>query len=205
MLGREEDDSRREESLPCCRAEVFLDAGAHVYQYEGGALCSLAGYSPRFYHAERGVPDAESFRGAIRPANVHFPRPSLLWLENTHTVGGGTVLRPARQAAMVAVAGEHGFRVHVDGARIFNASVYLGVPVAELVRNVDSVSVCLSKGLSAPMGSLLLGEQDFIDRARRVRKRLGGGLRQAGIVAACGLVALDGLVDRLADDHRWWK
>ena len=182
--------------------EVFLDPDAHAYYYEAGALCSIAGYTPRFIRAERGRPDPESLRLAIRAANDHFPRPRLLWLENTHNRGGGTILEPGRQAALVAIARERGLAVHIDGARIFNASVALGRPVAELVRDADSVQFCLSKGLSCPIGSVVVGSAEFIARARRARKRLGGGMRQAGIIAACGLVALRTMVDRLADDHR---
>ncbi|MBI4586413.1 MAG: aminotransferase class I/II-fold pyridoxal phosphate-dependent enzyme, partial [Planctomycetes bacterium] len=182
--------------------EVFLDPGAHVYNYECGSLCSLAGYTPRFYRAERGRPDPDSFRAAIRSANVHFPRPRLLWLENTHNLGGGAILRPPLQKEMAAMAREHGLKVHIDGARIFNAAVALKLPAAELARDADSVSFCLSKGLSCPVGSLAVGPARFIDEARRARKRLGGGMRQAGIVAACGLVALKTMVARLEEDHR---
>jgi threonine aldolase len=182
--------------------EVYLDLGAHVYNYEAGSLCSIAGYTPRFVRAERGRMDPDSLREAIRPEDAHFPRPRLLWLENTHNVGGGTVLPPALQSQLVAIAREHGLKVHLDGARVFNAAVALGLPVAKLVEDVDSVSFCLSKGLSCPVGSLVVGGAEFIHRARRVRKRLGGGMRQAGVIAACGLVALKSMVERLADDHR---
>lgn len=181
--------------------EVFLDSWAHVYSYEAGGLCSVAGFAPRFFQAERGRPDPASVRVAIRRQDDHFPHPRVLWLENTHNAGGGTVLPPELQAELVGIARENGLRVHIDGARIFNAAVALGKPVAALVADVDSVSFCLSKGLSCPVGSLVVGSRELIHRARRTRKRLGGGLRQSGVIAACGLVALETMVERLADDH----
>ncbi len=181
--------------------EVLLDGDAHVFCWEGGALCSVAGYTPRLYRSDHGRPDPVSVRQAIRTADDHFPRPRLLWLENSHCGAGGIVLPPDLQTDLVGIAREHGLRVHVDGARIFNSAVALGRPVAELVAEVDSVSFCLSKGLSCPIGSLVVGPGDFIHRARRARKRVGGGMRQAGIIAACGLVALDTMIERLAEDH----
>jgi len=183
--------------------EVYVDPDAHVYFYECGALCSLAGYTPRLVPAERGVMDVEAFSRMISPADDHFPRPRLLWIENTHNRGGGKVIPPERQSELIRVARSHNMRVHIDGARIFNAAVALGKPAAELCREADSVQFCLSKSLSCPVGSLLCGPADFISEARRVRKRLGGGMRQAGIIAACGLVALqDSWIERLAEDHR---
>ena len=181
--------------------EIFLDPDAHVYYYEVGGLCSIAGYVPHFVTAERGRPDPDALLKAIRPENVHYPRPRLLWLENTHNRGGGTVLEPERQEALVAIARENGLAVHVDGARLFNAAAALGRPVAELVANVDTVNVCLSKGLSCPVGSVIAGPGDLIDRAREIRKRLGGGMRQGGIVAAAGRVAIREMVNRLSEDH----
>jgi threonine aldolase len=182
--------------------EIFLDPGAHVYNYEAGSLCSIAGYTPRFLRAARGRPDPASLRESIRSANTHFPRPRLLWLENTHNLGGGTILPPALQQELVAAAREHGLKVHLDGARIFNAAVALKAPLSDLARDVDSLSFCLSKGLSCPIGSLAAGPAGFIAEARRARKRLGGGMRQAGIIAACGLVALRTMIPRLEEDHR---
>jgi threonine aldolase len=182
--------------------EILLDANAHFYHYEVGGLCSVAGYVPHFVDADRGRMKPEALRASIRPRNVHFPRPRLLWLENTHNRGGGVILEPERQEALVAIAREHDMSVHIDGARILNGAVALGRPVAEIVQNVDTVSLCLSKGLSCPVGSLLIGPRDRIDRAREIRKRLGGGMRQAGVIAACGRVALKEMVERLAEDHR---
>lgn len=183
-------------------SEVFLEGQNHVYLYEAGGLASVAGYLPTFFQTRRGLPDPASFREAIRPADDHFPRPRLLWLENTHNASGGRVLPPELQAEMVSVAREHDLAVHVDGARIFNAAAALERPVSALAEDVDTVSFCLSKGLSCPAGSLLVGPETLIDEARRVRKRLGGGLRQAGILAACGLEALQTQVPRLEEDHR---
>lgn len=182
--------------------ELYLDAEAHVYFYEGGALCSVAGYVPRFVRAARGRMLPEALEAAVRPRDVHFPVPRLLWLENTHNRGGGAVLEPARQAALVGVARDKGLKVHLDGARLFNAAVALGKPADALCAGVDSVQFCLSKGLSCPVGSLVCGSVDFVARARRARKRLGGAMRQAGVIAACGLVALeDAWIARLAEDH----
>ncbi len=182
-------------------SEVFLEPANHVYLYEAGALCSVAGYTPTFFQANRGRPDPDSFRQSIRMRDDHFPNPRVLWLENTHNAGGGVVLQPELQKEMVHIARENELSVHVDGARIFNASTKLNIPVSDLVSNVDSIGFCLSKGLSCPLGSVLVGTESFCDEARRVRKRLGGGMRQAGIVAACGLVALESEVPRLKEDH----
>ncbi len=182
--------------------EIYLDQDAHVYFYEAGGLCSLAGYTPRLIPTDGGLMSPEALEGAIRPHDDHFPRPRLLWLENTHNRNGGRILPQGRKEALLAVARRHGLKVHIDGARIFNAAVALNTPAAELCRGVDSVQFCLSKSLSCPIGSLVCGTQEFIDEARRVRKRLGGGMRQAGIIAACGLVALTPeWIARLAEDH----
>jgi threonine aldolase len=138
---------------------------------------------------------------AIRGDNVHFPRTRLICLENTHNRCNGSALTPEYTDAVAALARKRGVRVHLDGARIFNAAVALGVDVKELVRNVDSVSFCLSKGLSAPVGSVICGSSEFIAEARRTRKVLGGGMRQSGIIAAPGITALEQMVARLAEDH----
>ncbi len=183
--------------------EVLLDADAHAYFYEAGAMCNIAGYTPRMVAAERGLMLPDALEAALRPGNVHFPRSRLVWLENTHNRGGGSLLRQDRKQALVAVARRHNLRVHIDGARICNASVALGVPVRELCEGVDSVQFCLSKGLSCPVGSVVCGTKEFIAEARRARKRVGGAMRQAGIIAACGIVALGpAWIARLAEDHR---
>lgn len=179
--------------------ELFCDQDAHVYGAEVGSPAMLAGVMCRTLPATGGVVPAGVLDAAIRPPNIHHPRPRLLCLENTHN---GAAIHPDRLAATVAVARARGLRVHLDGARLFNAAVALNLPARALVEPMDSVTVCLSKGLGAPMGALLAGSSEFIERALRYRKALGGGLRQAGIVAAGGLFALRHHVERLADDHR---
>jgi threonine aldolase len=144
----------------------------------------------------------EQVANLVRPDNVHYARTTLLAIENTHNASGGTVMRPEEMAALIAVAREHGLKVHIDGARIFNAAVALGVEPAVLARGADTLTFCLSKGLGAPVGSVLVGSDSVIDEARRYRKMVGGGMRQAGILAAAGLVALRSGINRLADDHR---
>ena len=151
---------------------------------------------------EYGQMDFEVVKEGIRPKNnIHFPPTTLLCLENTHNRCGGTVLTPDYTAIIAGLAHEHGLRVHLDGARIFNAAIALDVPASELARPADSVCFCLSKGLSAPVGSLLCGTNEFVEKARKWRKRIGGGMRQAGVIAAAGIVALQKMVSRLADDH----
>ena len=181
--------------------EVVADAEAHVLYYESGGMAAVAGAMPLPVHAERGILRAAEVEPLLRGANQHYPRTSLLWVENTHNRGGGTITRPAVMQELRELADRHGLRLHVDGARVFNAAVALDLPVADLVTAADSVSISLSKGLSAPVGALLVGSAGFIDQARRARKMLGGGMRQAGIIAAAGLVALREGVARLRDDH----
>lgn len=184
--------------------EIIVEAGCHIYLYEGGGYAALSGVSIRPVPAERGLLTAELVRGAIRPPGglSHFPPSRLVCVENTANRGGGTIYPQERIVEIGAVAREHGMRYHLDGARLFNAAVASGVAVAEIAAPFDSVSVCLSKGLGCPVGSLVVGSRAFIDRAHRFRKMLGGGMRQAGVIAAAGIYALDHHVDRLADDHR---
>ena len=182
--------------------EVIADSEAHMLHYECGALATLAGTMPRALPTEWGCISGEQLEDALRPPNVHYPPTRLVCLENTHNRHGGTVIPLGEIQDLAATAHRHGIPVHMDGARIFNAAVALGVSAAALAAPVDSVAFCLSKGLSAPVGSLLCGESGFVDRARRFRKMLGGGMRQAGVLAAAGIVALEQMVDRLADDHR---
>ncbi|MGQ9778296.1 MAG: low-specificity L-threonine aldolase [Bacillota bacterium] len=181
--------------------EVIVEAEAHIYYYEVGALAVLAGVQARPVAGERGYIPPERIAAHIRPENIHFPRTALLCLENTHNRAGGAVITPHQMRAMAEAAHARGIPVHLDGARIFNAAVALGVSAAELAAPADSVMFCLSKGLCAPVGSLLAGSHEFIARARKCRKLLGGGMRQAGILAAAGIVALREMVDRLAEDH----
>jgi threonine aldolase len=187
----------------CARGdEVILEAESHIYYYEVAGLAALAQVLPRLIPGRRGTFGPDVLRSTLRPQNLHFPATSLVGLENTHNRAGGAVWPPAEFEATAAVAHEAGLSVHLDGARIFNAAAFLGRPAAELARGADSVMFCLSKGLSAPVGSLLVGARDFISRARKNRKMVGGGMRQAGVIAAAGLVALRTMVERLTDDHR---
>jgi len=185
--------------------EVYLEAESHIYYYEAGGLSALAGALPCPIPGVRGKLTPQLIKSYFRGYNVHFPNPSLLCLENTHNRGGGSVYTPAEMSEMVQTARELGLKVHVDGARIFNAAAACGCDVKELVRDVDSVQFCLSKGLAAPMGSLLVGSEEFIERARKWRKMVGGGFRQIGIMAAAGLVALEKMTERLEEDHRLAK
>ncbi len=183
--------------------EVILGDLAHTFLYEAGGSAALGGIHPRpLPNQPDGTLRLEEIEAAIRPDNVHFPRSRLIALENTHNRCHGAAIPPDHFAQVRAIADRHGLKIHLDGARIFNAAVALGVDVREITRYVDSVTFCLSKGLSAPVGSLLCGPADFIAQARRARKVLGGGMRQAGVLAAAGIVALEQMVDRLAEDHR---
>ena len=187
----------------CGRGDEFIVGHlAHTFLYEAGGSAALGGIHPRTVpNQPDGTMDLADIEAAIRPENVHFPRSKLVCLENTHNRCGGAVLTPEYTKAVCELAHRHGLAVHLDGARIFNAAVALGVDVKELVEDVDSVQVCLSKGLSAPVGSVICGDKEFIYEARRNRKIVGGGMRQAGIIAAAGIVAMEQMVDRLAEDH----
>ncbi|HEX9863014.1 MAG TPA: GntG family PLP-dependent aldolase [Candidatus Bathyarchaeia archaeon] len=180
---------------------VILEAESHMYWYEVGGLSAIAGLLPWLVRSSFGALDPRAVEAAIRPRNIHFPEPSLVCVENTHNRHGGTVITPKQLQAVGEVAEAHGLRFYMDGARVFNAAVALKVDVKELARHVDSLMFCLSKGLSCPVGSVVVGTRDFVDRARRVRKVLGGGMRQAGVIAAAGIVALEKMVDRLGEDH----
>ncbi|HEX3630234.1 MAG TPA: low-specificity L-threonine aldolase [Candidatus Dormibacteraeota bacterium] len=182
--------------------EVIVEIDSHIFQNEVAGAAVVGGLQLRPLDTSDGRIQPDQVRRAIREPDIHEPRTGLLCLENTHNRKGGICLTPGQTAAVAAVAHDAGFPVHLDGARVFNAAVALGIDVRELTRPVDSVMFCLSKGLSAPVGSMLAGSAPFIERARRARKMLGGGMRQAGVLAAAGLVALDQMVERLADDHR---
>lgn len=181
--------------------EIIMEEMAHIFTYEVGAPAVLAGVQIRTIRGTYGVMDPEEVERAIRKPNIHFPRTSLICLENTHNRSGGCVIPIENMKAIYEIAGRYGVRVHLDGARVFNAAVALGVDVKEITRYCDSVQFCLSKGLSAPVGSLVAGSRDFVERARKARKMLGGGMRQAGILAAAGIVALTKMVGRLKEDH----
>jgi len=181
--------------------EVLLHEGAHVFAYEAGAPALLSGVQTRTLPGERGVISRETLRGAVRPENVHFPRSRLLCLENTHNTTGGRVFPLEDFAAVAAEARELGLKVHLDGARLFNAQAATGTPAREWCEHTDTVSVCSSKGLGAPVGSLLAGDEETIGEARRARKAFGGGMRQAGVIAAGSLHAFEHHTDRLVEDH----
>lgn len=186
--------------LTHCRAgdELICGRGTHTYAAEGGGSARLGGVSTWTISQERGRLKPEEVAAAIHPDDSHYARTRLLIVEQPH---GGWVMPLADLAAVTAVARQHGLAVHMDGARVFNAATALGVPVQQIADYADSVMFCLSKGLAAPIGSMLVGSQDFIKLARRNRKAVGGGMRQVGVVAAAGLYALDHMVERLAEDH----
>ncbi|HEY3247423.1 MAG TPA: low-specificity L-threonine aldolase [bacterium] len=181
--------------------EAIVEAESHTYNYESGAMAAVAGVLPRPVLGTLGYISPEQIRSAVHPADPHYAPVRLVCLENTHNRHGGIPFGPEEMDAACLAAHDLGLSVHVDGARIFNAAVALGVPAASLARHADSVMFCVSKGLSAPVGSVLLGDREFIARALRFRKMVGGGMRQAGVIAAAGIVALQTMVDRLAEDH----
>ena len=181
--------------------EVLAERRSHVVRYELSGMSVLSGVMPRMVDAPGGHLTPDHVRAAVAPRAYYKSDVSLVVLENTHNLGGGTVQGVEEMQAVVAAARECGFRVHVDGARIWNAAVALGVPPSALVKGADTVMACFSKGLCAPVGSILASSRERIEEARRARKLLGGGMRQAGVLAAAGLVALDTLVPRLAEDH----
>ena len=182
--------------------EVILGDQCHTFRYEAGGIAALGGVHPfTIANQPDGTMHLADIAAAIRPDNVHFPRTRLICLENTHNRCRGAVLTPQYTESVADLAAEHGLCVHMDGARIFNAAVASGLDVQELTRRVDSVTFCLSKGLSAPVGSVVCGSAEFITAARRIRKAVGGGMRQCGIIAAAGIVAMEEMVERLADDH----
>ena len=190
--------------LTHCRRgdEVILGDQSHSFLYEAGGMSALGGIHPRTVaNQPDGTMRLEDIEAAIRGDNVHFPRTRLICLENTHNRCHGSALSPEYNDAAAALARSRGLLLHLDGARIFNAAVALDVDVKELTRNVDSLSFCFSKGLSTPVGSMICGSREFVGEARRARKVLGGGMRQCGIIAAAGIIALEQMVDRLAEDH----
>ena len=183
--------------------EIIAGANSHIFWNESAGAAALGGIQTHLVPNEpQGALSPENVEAAIRPGgDSHYPPTTLICLENTQNQCNGGVVTTEETEAVCRIARDHGIPVHVDGARIFNAAVYLETPVHELVREVDDVTFCLSKGLSAPIGSVLCGSHEFISEARRWRKMVGGGMRQAGIIAACGIVALDSMVERLAEDH----
>ena len=182
--------------------EIILGSEAHIFWNEAGGASALGGVVMHTVpNNPDGTMDIAAAEGAIRSQNIHYPPTTLLCLENTQNRCGGGVLGAGYTAEICGMAHSHGLKVHLDGARIFNAEVALGVPASILAAPVDSVCFCLSKGLSAPVGSLLCGSKEFITRARKLRKMAGGGMRQAGVIAAAGIIAIEKMIPRLAEDH----
>ncbi|MFP5353175.1 MAG: threonine aldolase family protein [Actinomycetota bacterium] len=181
--------------------EVVCDAGAHFLHYEGGSVAAHLGLMMRPLPGDRGVISADQVAQVLRPGNMHNPRSAVVAMENTHNAAGGRIFPIDEARAVSKVAHDAGATVHLDGARIFNAQAATGVPVAEWAACADTVTFCFSKGLGAPIGSMACSTQAVIDEARVLRKRLGGGMRQVGVIAAAARVALESAVDRLAEDH----
>ncbi|MHA2503349.1 MAG: threonine aldolase family protein [Candidatus Kariarchaeaceae archaeon] len=181
--------------------EVILEADSHIFYYEAGGLSALGGAIPKLYKSERGYATRNQIESALRNEDIHFPNTSLFCLENTHNRHGGAALSPAQVAEMTEVARDHGLKVHMDGARFFNALTAHKTTAEAFTKNVDTIQACLSKGLSAPIGSIVAGTEEFIKVARKKRKLVGGGMRQVGVIAAPGLIALRDMRSRLAVDH----
>jgi len=181
--------------------EVIVEEKCHIYNMESTHMTFVSRVTPRPLPSKRGTLDPELVRSNVRLASVQTPQTSLICLENTHNNWGGSVIPLETFKEIRKVADEYGLKIHLDGARIFNASLASGVPVKEYARYCDSVMFCLSKGLSSPVGSMLVSDRAAIDYARRLRKALGGGMRQAGVLAACGLISLTKMIDRLKEDH----
>ncbi|MPZ76238.1 MAG: aminotransferase class I/II-fold pyridoxal phosphate-dependent enzyme [Deltaproteobacteria bacterium] len=181
--------------------EVICEAAGHIYNYEMAAMTAVAGVLPRVINTDNGIMTWEQISRAVRPKIYYRAQTALISLENTHNMAGGTVYPTRLAHAICDRAHEAGLKVHLDGARIFNAAVHLGQSVAEVSKKFDSVQFCLSKGLGAPVGSIIVGSREFIERCRSIRKMLGGGMRQAGVIAAAGLVALEHGPERLHIDH----
>jgi threonine aldolase len=181
--------------------EIILEEKCHIITYEVGGIGRLAGVQAKLLSGKNGVMNPSDIEAAIREDDIHQPKTALICLENTHNRAGGTVIPLEILKSTYEVAKKHNISIHMDGARIFNAATYLKLPVNEIARYTDSVMFCLSKGLCAPVGSIVVGSNDFISKARKFRKMLGGGMRQAGFLAAAGIVALEKMTSRLNEDH----
>lgn len=182
--------------------EILIDANAHIYYYEGGAPAALSGVLPRLLDGKRGIFSGDDVRNMLRPVDQHFATTKLVCIENTHNRGGGSVWTIDDIDDVVNAARDADLKMHLDGARLWNATVATGTSEGEYASRFDSVSVCFSKGLGAPVGSALAGPAEFIYRARRIRKQFGGAMRQAGMIAAGAMYAMENHRERLADDHR---
>lgn len=181
--------------------EIIVEELSHIYNFESGGAAFNSGVQSRPIRGNEGIMNPKEVKEAIRPMDLHFPRTGLICVENTHNIAGGRIVPLEILKEIRKISLEEKIPLHLDGARIFNASVATGISVSEYARHADSVMFCLSKGLSCPIGSMLLGNREFIEEARRVRKVWGGGMRQVGVIAACGLVALEEMVARLVEDH----
>jgi len=182
--------------------EVILELDSHMYYYEVGGMSAVAGVIPRLIIGDKGVPNPQNIKKVLRDENIHYPKTTLICLENTHNRAGGTIISLQVMEEICQLAHQKNISVHLDGARIFNAAIALNVDPIILTKNADSVMFCLSKGLSAPVGSILAGSKEFIQKARKNRKMLGGGMRQAGVLAAAGIIALEKMIERLKEDHK---
>lgn len=181
--------------------EFICETDCHIYRYEQGAFAQLSGLVPKLLHGNAGILELEQFQDTISPVDDHALSTRLVTLENTHNRGGGTIQPLENVNAICTWAHDSGLSTHLDGARLFNAVIASGVEPHRWAENFDSISVCFSKGLGAPVGSALVGSRDFIQKARRARKLFGGGMRQAGVLAAAAIYALENNVDRLEEDH----
>ena len=181
--------------------EIIVEEKSHTFLFEAGAMSSLGGLFPKPVKSVRGYILPETLDASINRDDAHLAKTAMLVIENTHNYAGGTIITPEQVKDLTSVARKHKLKIHCDGARLFNAAVALDIPAKTLVKDVDTVQICFSKGLSAPVGSIIAGTEEFIHDSHRIRKRLGGGMRQAGIIAAPMIVALETMVDRLKDDH----
>ncbi|WP_425447195.1 low-specificity L-threonine aldolase [Dethiothermospora halolimnae] len=183
--------------------EIILEDWAHIYRYEVAGLSFLSGLQAKTIKGHNGIMNVNDVKDAIcKDMDIHHPQTGLICLENTHNMAGGVVVPPEKMKEIYDLAKGNNIPVHLDGARVFNAATYLDCDVKEITQYTDSLMCCLSKGLSAPVGSILAGNKEFIERARRFRKMLGGGMRQAGILAAAGIIAIEGMTKRLYEDHK---
>ncbi len=180
---------------------VILEAESHIYWYEVGGLSAIGGLLPWPIKGNHGALNPIDIRAALKTKDIHFPETALVCIENTHNRAGGIIIPPHKIKAISEVVHSSGLRLYMDGARIFNAAVAMKTDVREFAKYVDSLMFCLSKGLSCPIGSIVVGSHEFIEKAKKIRKVLGGGMRQAGIIAASGIIALEKMIDRLKEDH----
>ena len=181
---------------------VILESESHIFWYEVGGISKIAGLLPWPVKSAFGALNPKDIEDAIHPRDIHFPEPAIICIENTHNRHGGTIITPVQIKAINEVARQHNLRFYMDGARIFNAAVALKIDVKEITKYVDNLMFCLSKSLCCPIGSIIVGTSDFIEKARKFRKVLGGGMRQAGIIAAPGIIALEKMIYRLEFDHQ---